>query len=406
MNKMRIIGIALIICITVKGIAQTDSLLIFNLESGGVELFEIPPYDDLITSANTDWHFDLSDSLEPLPVDIPEEDENGWFFSPLTKAQDLFLSYNYPLSATVKLRTIVDGDTLDLCSGMMVESQYVLTAAHCVGYRQNELWTFYDSVLISPAYDNDAENPLLGSTHSVEYIMLKSNYDAPLSDDIAFIKCAVPIGYETGWVGIGYDSDPTFFESNLFHTFSYPGCRGDECNTVPYDADTLYYNSGLAIGLLNGFATFSRIGYMGMSGSSLLYASNDQYISYGPMVWAFFGHRRFTQESFTAFQSVLNSTLQVVTHKNQTPTSIRVSGIYPNPFNSSGRLNYSLSNSGHVKIIILDVLGRELTTVLDEPQIQGTHSVPIFTGNLASGIYFCAITSQYVNYTVKFSIIK
>ena len=61
---------------------------------------------------------------------------------------------------------------------------------------------------------------------------------------------------------------------------------------------------------------------------------------------------------------------------------------FPNPFNPTTRIAYSISKSGIVTLKVYDVLGREITTVIDEFQNAGTYSVNLNAKNLPSGVYF------------------
>ena len=61
---------------------------------------------------------------------------------------------------------------------------------------------------------------------------------------------------------------------------------------------------------------------------------------------------------------------------------------YPNPFNPTTKISFSIPNSTHVKIIVYDLLGREIQTLVDEIRTSGEHSVIFDANKLASGIYF------------------
>ncbi|MBK8946759.1 MAG: T9SS type A sorting domain-containing protein [Ignavibacteriae bacterium] len=66
---------------------------------------------------------------------------------------------------------------------------------------------------------------------------------------------------------------------------------------------------------------------------------------------------------------------------------------YPNPFNPTTKINYSVSivETGRIPsplIIVYDVLGREVTTLINEKQKPGNYEITFDGSNLSSGIYF------------------
>lgn len=60
---------------------------------------------------------------------------------------------------------------------------------------------------------------------------------------------------------------------------------------------------------------------------------------------------------------------------------------YPNPFNPSTTLSFSLRTSHLARLAIYDVLGREVAVLVDDVMPAGSHSVTFEAGNLATGIY-------------------
>ncbi len=65
---------------------------------------------------------------------------------------------------------------------------------------------------------------------------------------------------------------------------------------------------------------------------------------------------------------------------------------YPNPFNPSTTISYDLPNEAEVVLKVYDMLGREVTTLVDARQGAGHHTVPFSpTAGLASGAYIYQI---------------
>ncbi len=61
---------------------------------------------------------------------------------------------------------------------------------------------------------------------------------------------------------------------------------------------------------------------------------------------------------------------------------------YPNPFNPSTQITYELPRSGMVVLVVYDVLGREIATLVNERKPAGEYTVRWNAGSTASGVYF------------------
>ena len=73
---------------------------------------------------------------------------------------------------------------------------------------------------------------------------------------------------------------------------------------------------------------------------------------------------------------------------------------YPNPFNSSTNLTFSLAENAKVKIEIYNMLGQKVETLLDSVKPAGLHTVKFDPQTLSGGIYFAHISNGY-NYDIK-----
>jgi hypothetical protein len=70
---------------------------------------------------------------------------------------------------------------------------------------------------------------------------------------------------------------------------------------------------------------------------------------------------------------------------------------YPNPFNPTTQIKFDLKNSGFVKLIVYDILGREVKILVNEYKPAGSYEVQFDASNLTSGIYFYKLSTK--NYT-------
>jgi hypothetical protein len=61
---------------------------------------------------------------------------------------------------------------------------------------------------------------------------------------------------------------------------------------------------------------------------------------------------------------------------------------YPNPFNPSTTIRFQLPRASHVTLTVYDVLGREVSVLVNEGKDAGVHEVKFDGSNLASGVYF------------------
>jgi len=67
---------------------------------------------------------------------------------------------------------------------------------------------------------------------------------------------------------------------------------------------------------------------------------------------------------------------------------------YPNPFNPTTTISYTLKENASVRLTVYDRLGREVKVLVDESQSAGTHTVDFNGSNLPSGMYFYRIKAN------------
>ena len=80
------------------------------------------------------------------------------------------------------------------------------------------------------------------------------------------------------------------------------------------------------------------------------------------------------------------------------PLVFRLSQNYPNPFNPVTKINYDLPKDSKVKIVIYDLLGREVKRLVNsELKTAGSYIVDFNASNYASGVYFYRIEAEEPN---------
>jgi len=68
--------------------------------------------------------------------------------------------------------------------------------------------------------------------------------------------------------------------------------------------------------------------------------------------------------------------------------------IYPNPFNSTTTINYKLSHPGNVSLHLYNLVGQQISTLLEGNKKAGTHKTTLTVNNLASGLYFLRLKAS------------
>ena len=79
---------------------------------------------------------------------------------------------------------------------------------------------------------------------------------------------------------------------------------------------------------------------------------------------------------------------------------------FPNPFNASTQIIFSLTDASHIQLDVYNILGEKIVTLLDEFMIPGKYTRNLNAGNLSSGIYLCRLTNGKVIKTTKTLLIK
>jgi len=103
-----------------------------------------------------------------------------------------------------------------------------------------------------------------------------------------------------------------------------------------------------------------------------------------------------------------NSALINISNNNQylLPLEITLYQNYPNPFNPVSKIKFYISKPADTKLVVYDVLGREVMVLLNEQLKQGLYEVEFKGSNLPGGLYFYQLTSGEFYETRKMILLK
>ncbi|NQV38792.1 MAG: T9SS type A sorting domain-containing protein [Candidatus Marinimicrobia bacterium] len=88
------------------------------------------------------------------------------------------------------------------------------------------------------------------------------------------------------------------------------------------------------------------------------------------------------------------------------PTNFFLQQNFPNPFNPITTIEYEIPKRSDVQIIIYDILGRKVTTLISETQEVGYKSIEWNASRAASGMYFYQIRAGKFVQTRKMVLLK
>ncbi|MBK9096606.1 MAG: T9SS type A sorting domain-containing protein [bacterium] len=92
--------------------------------------------------------------------------------------------------------------------------------------------------------------------------------------------------------------------------------------------------------------------------------------------------------------------------ENYIPDTYVLYQSYPNPFNPTTTIKYSLPNSDVVSLKVFDILGREVAVLVNEYKPSGTYAAEFNASEFASGVYFYRLQSGNFVQTKKMVLIK
>jgi hypothetical protein len=98
--------------------------------------------------------------------------------------------------------------------------------------------------------------------------------------------------------------------------------------------------------------------------------------------------------------------VEVKEKSNEIPTNFALYQNYPNPFNPTTTIEFDIPERTNVKLIVYDILGREIETLIDKELEPGKYKLNFNATDLPSGVYFYTLRTPKSIQTKKMLLIK
>lgn len=133
------------------------------------------------------------------------------------------------------------------------------------------------------------------------------------------------------------------------------------------------------------------------AGSAILYANGNSV--------NFNGNSTGDQWNFAPNKTVIISATSSAPQQPR-PVGFELAQNFPNPFNPSTTIQFTLPQDDVVRLKIFDASGREVQTLVSGRSSRGTHTVSFNATNLASGVYLYRLETSTFSETKKMLLIK
>jgi hypothetical protein len=128
--------------------------------------------------------------------------------------------------------------------------------------------------------------------------------------------------------------------------------------------------------------------------------------------WNDMGAAYFTEDGWKLWQAAIDWALyldqdtSVRQNRDATPDDFSLSANFPNPFNPETAISFHIPAQTHVSLVIYNLHGEEIATLLDEVKSAGEHQVIFAATDLPSGIYFSRLSAGGHVLTGKMTLVR
>lgn len=103
---------------------------------------------------------------------------------------------------------------------------------------------------------------------------------------------------------------------------------------------------------------------------------------------------------------VPDTTVAIWPYYDVIPAQLSITSIFPNPFNSSTAIDYTLAQPGEITLSVYNLLGQQVATVYEGTQEAGEHSMVWDASDFPSGVYFARLEAGGISESMKMVLLK
>ena len=180
---------------------------------------------------------------------------------------------------------------------------------------------------------------------------------------------------------------------------SFVGSSIDGNVVLNWKTATETNNSGFEIQRSTDRVSFSKLAFVSGFGTTTEpknYSYTDNSINGGTY---FYRLKQIDYNGAFAYSDIIE--VEIVS-----PNRFELNQNYPNPFNPSTTISYSIPQNSFVTLKIYDVIGNEVTTLVNQTQSAGKYDITFDASNLSNGVYFYTIKTGDFTSTKKMILMK
>lgn len=167
--------------------------------------------------------------------------------------------------------------------------------------------------------------------------------------------------------------------------------------------DTAQTGNGNYIAVTDTFGTYYAYAYMDLN-ANFRHDADEPYGVYGGA----------TPAPINVQQTHFPDSVNIVMYDPQTaveptrhvPLNISLTSVYPNPFNNSTTVTFSVASVERIELTLYDILGREVAVLARGSFAPGEHRLTLDGSGLSTGLYYLHLTSSHASATRAVILLK